>query len=111
MVGSPTIACSSGDTPQTLFKPPGPPLRLAGVGLLKHRPQVQRLGKTHAMQACLFVLFRYFNTHNRYFLLYKRSDVLVHNHLLLHDTIFFISNFVSKRAFSYQSLFILNQIT
>lgn len=42
MVGSPTIACSSGDTPQTLFKPPGPPLRLAGVGVLKHRPQVKR---------------------------------------------------------------------
>jgi hypothetical protein len=36
MAGSPTIACSSGDTPQTLFNPPGPPLRFAPALALLH---------------------------------------------------------------------------
>jgi hypothetical protein len=36
MAGSPTIACSSGDTPQTLFNPPGPPFRFAPTLALLH---------------------------------------------------------------------------
>lgn len=35
MVGSPTTACSSVETPQTLFRPPEPPLLLAAAGALK----------------------------------------------------------------------------
>ena len=35
MVGSPTTACSSVETPQTLFRPPEPPLLLAAAGALQ----------------------------------------------------------------------------
>lgn len=35
MAGSPTMAWSSGETPQILLRPPGPPLLLATGGALK----------------------------------------------------------------------------
>ena len=42
MAGSPTIACSSGDTPQTLFNPPVPPFRFApALALLTLTQHVQ----------------------------------------------------------------------
>lgn len=34
MVGCPTIACNSGETPHTLVNPPAPPFRLTPVGAL-----------------------------------------------------------------------------
>jgi hypothetical protein len=45
MVGSPTIACSSGETPQTLFSPPGPPLLFTPVlALVRKHDQGKKKG-------------------------------------------------------------------